>query len=82
MAEYKKKNFDFILFINEDAVGTKPAVSGSIYINGEEIPLAGWKRTTKSGKPVYSGCKGIKKETKEESKGEWETHIADDEIPF
>ena len=53
---YEKKNFDFTLFINEGAVGTRPAVSGSIFINGEEIPLAGWKRTTKTGKEVYAGC--------------------------
>ena len=78
---YEKKNFDFTLFINE-AVGNRPAVSGTIYINGEEIPLAGWKRTTKTGKEVYAGCKSVKKEKPAEQKDGWETHQADDEIPF
>ena len=80
---YEKKNFDFTLFINEGAVGTRPAVSGSIFINGEEIPLAGWLRTTKTGKKVYSGCKSVKREQKPTDQNDgWETHNADNEIPF
>jgi len=80
---YQKKEFDFTLFINEDAVGNRPAVSGTIYVNGQEVPIAGWKRTTKSGKPVYSGCKSVKREQKtQETHNGWETHNADNEIPF
>lgn len=80
---YQKKDYDFTLFINDGVVGNRPAVSGSIYINGEEIPLAGWKRTTKTGKSVYSGCKSVKREQPaQEQKNGWETHVAEDEIPF
>ena len=78
---YQKKEFDFTLFINEDAVGNRPAISGSIYVNGQEVPIAGWKRTTKTGKPVYSGCKSVKREQPKKDDG-WETHNADSEIPF
>jgi len=83
---YQKKDYDFTLFINEGAQGNRPAVSGTIYINGQEIPLAGWKRTTKTGKPVISGCKSVKREQKPEEKKQvqegWDTHLADDDIPF
>lgn len=80
---YEKKNYDFTLYINDNAVGTRPAVSGSIFINGEEIPLAGWLRTTKTGKQVYSGCRSVKREQKpSDQKDGWETHNAENDIPF
>lgn len=80
---YQKKEFDFTLFINEYAVGNRPAVSGTIYINGQEVPIAGWKRTTKTGRPVYSGCKSVKREqTPQEQNNGWETHQANKDIPF
>ena len=80
---YQKKDYDFTLFINEDVVGNRPAVSGTIYVNGQEVPIAGWKRTTKTGKHVYSGCKSVKREqTQQEHNNGWETHKADNEIPF
>lgn len=76
---YEKKEFDFTLFINE-ATGNRPAVSGTIFINGKEVPIVGWKRTTKTGKEVYAGCRSVKKEQKTDDG--WETHNADDVIPF
>jgi len=80
---YEKKNFDFVLFINQKKSGTSPDVSGNIYINGEEIALVGWKRTTSKGIECYSGCKGRKQEkSKEEQNDGWETHNTDYEIPF
>ena len=83
---YQKKEFDFTLFVNEGAVGNRPAFSGTIYVNGQEVPIAGWKRTTKSGKPVIAGCKSIKRDNtpaeKKKSNDGWATHSADDDIPF
>ena len=80
---YQKKDFDFTLFINEGVVGNRPAVSGTVYINGQEVPIDGWKRTTKTGKPVYSGCKSVKREqTPQEQNNGLETHKADTDIPF
>lgn len=80
---YQKKDFDFTLFINEGVVGNRPAVSGTIYINGQEVPIAGWKRTTKTGKPVYSGCKSVRSEQKpQETQNGWDTHDAGEKTPF
>ena len=78
---YEKKEFDFTLFFNDDAVGNRPFVSGTIFVNGKEIPIAGWKRTAKSGKQFISGCKSVKKEPAP-TKDDWETHDASSEIPF
>ena len=80
---YEKKDYDFTLFINEDATGNHPSFSGSIFISGQDIPIVGWKRTTKTGKQVIAGCKSIKKEPdqKKELDG-WETHNASSDIPF
>ena len=84
---YQKKEFDFTLFINEGVTGNRPFVSGTIYVNGQEIPIAGWKRTTKTGKPIIAGCKSVKRESQPQQQAkptqdDWQTHDASSDIPF
>lgn len=80
---YEKKNYDFVLFINQKKSATSPDVSGNIFINGEEIALVGWKKTTSKGIECYSGCMGRKSEKPQESKDkEFQDNGFDNEIPF
>ena len=78
---YQKKEFDFTLFINEGSSGNRPNYSGTIFINGQEVPIVGWDRKTKKGNKIVAGCKSLKKESAP-TKDDWETHDASNSIPF
>jgi hypothetical protein len=45
----------FVLFDQKDTAGNKPQYKGECTINGETYKLAGWRKTSKGGKPYISG---------------------------
>ena len=77
---YEKKNYDFVLFINEGVQKNQPNVSGSMYIDGQEIPIVGWNRVSSKGKKMIVGGKSIIKE--KPTKDDWKGHDASLESPF
>lgn len=78
---YEKKDYDFVLFINKGIQKNQPIVSGTIYINGQEIPIVGWKRTSKNGHEMIAGCKSIPRE-KQPTQDDWKAQDASPESPF
>lgn len=78
---YEKKDYDFVLFINKGVQKNQPIVSGTIHINGQEIPIVGWKRTSKKGHEMIAGGKSIPRE-KQPTKDDWSSHDASPESPF
>lgn len=78
---YEKKDYDFVLFINKGAQKNQPIVSGSIHINGQEIPIVGWKRVSKNGHEMIAGGKSIPRE-KQPTKEDWQSHDASSDAPF
>lgn len=77
---YEKKDYDFILFINEGIQKNQPVVSGSLHIGGQEIPIVGWNRVSKNGKKMIVGGKSIPKE--KPTKDDWQAHDASPSSPF
>jgi len=77
---YEKKEYDFILFINDGVQKNQPVVSGSIYIGGQEIPIVGWNRLSKNGKKMIVGGKSIVKE--KPTSDDWKAQDASPESPF
>lgn len=78
---YEKKEFDFVLFINKGVQKNQPIVSGSIHINGQEVPIVGWKRVSKKGIEMIAGGKSQPKEPKP-TQDDWKAHDASPESPF
>ena len=76
---YEKKDYDFVLFINEGIQKNQPVVSGSIHIGGQEIPIVGWNRVSKNGKKMIVGSMAKKYDKKPEPT---EDAFIADEIPF
>ena len=79
--QYEKKEYDFVLFVNEGVERNRPFVSGSIYINGQEIPIVGWKRVSKKGVKMIAGGKSIPRE-KKPTEDDWKAHNASPDVPF
>lgn len=76
---YEKKDYDFVLFINDGVQRNQPNVSGSIYINGKETAIVGWNRVSKNGyKMIVGGMSKVKEKKVEETKDAF----VDDDIPF
>lgn len=61
MPEYQDNEFDGVLFWNEDKPNENyPDVSGHIYVNGAEIKLVGWERTSeRTGKRYLKFVKSV-----------------------
>lgn len=77
---YEKKELDFVLFVNNGAQKNQPVVSGNIYIGGQEIPIVGWNRVSKTGKKMIVGGKSIVRD--KVKKEDWDSHDASGDSPF
>lgn len=78
---YEKKEYDFVLFINKGVQKNQPIVSGSIHINGQEIPIVGWKRVSKKGIEMIAGGKSQPREPKP-TQDDWKVQDASPDSPF
>ena len=84
---YEKKEYDFILFVNENVKGNQPAYRGSIMVNGKPVDIVGWNKISKKGyKMITGGMSTPKKEeisqTNTEKPVKNEVPFEDNEIPF
>lgn len=78
---YEKRDFDFVLFINDVQGNNKrPVVTGSICVGGKDYPIAGWNKVSKNGKKFIAG--GLSQPMKKEEPKQEPSDFKDNSIPF
>ena len=80
---YEQKDNSGSLFQNKDKKSENhPDYSGSIKINGRDMWISGWRKTTKDGKPFLSLSVKAKDGTIDRPAPPRQQSAFEDEIPF